>query len=166
MVHIYNGILLWHEKEIVPFAETQMDLEIVTEWSKSEREKQTWYINAYMWNLEKWYRWIYLQGRSREAYRGFSKTLTWSQWTKKIKESPTTDYPQLEGRVAWFVSLLQRLMTSFSYPPDPQRKPCFPLLLGPYLPPWAFVSYTCYTSILTPERFYIPFRCHQLKTGS
>ena len=25
------------------------------EWSKSEREKQTLYINAYMWNLEKWY---------------------------------------------------------------------------------------------------------------
>ena len=24
-----------------------------TERSKSEREKQIWYINAYMWNLEK-----------------------------------------------------------------------------------------------------------------
>ena len=27
-----------------------------TERSKSEREKQISYINAYMWNLEKWYR--------------------------------------------------------------------------------------------------------------
>ena len=26
------------------------------QWSKSEREKQVYYINAYMWNLEKWYR--------------------------------------------------------------------------------------------------------------
>ena len=26
------------------------------EWSKSEREKQILYVNAYMWNLEKWYR--------------------------------------------------------------------------------------------------------------
>ena len=26
-----------------------------TEWSKSEREKQILYINAYMWNLEKWW---------------------------------------------------------------------------------------------------------------
>ena len=32
-------------------------------WSKSEREHLS-YINAYMWNLEKWYRW-YLQSRNR-----------------------------------------------------------------------------------------------------
>ena len=37
-----------------------------TEWSKSEREKQISSINAYMWNLEKWYRWSYLQGRNRD----------------------------------------------------------------------------------------------------
>ena len=35
-----------------------------TEWSKSEWEKQISYINTYMWNLEKWYRWIGLQGRN------------------------------------------------------------------------------------------------------
>ena len=28
---------------------------------KSEREKQRSYINTYMWNLEEWYRWSYLQ---------------------------------------------------------------------------------------------------------
>ena len=38
-----------------------------TEWSKSEREKQISYINAYMWNLEKWYRWTSLQGRNRDT---------------------------------------------------------------------------------------------------
>ena len=37
------------------------------EWSKSEREKQILHINAYMWNLEKWYRWTYLQGRGRNT---------------------------------------------------------------------------------------------------
>ena len=37
-----------------------------TEWSKSEREKQISSINAYMWNLEKLYRWSYLQGRNRD----------------------------------------------------------------------------------------------------
>ena len=37
-----------------------------TEWSKSEREKQILYINAYMWSLEKWYRWTSLQGRNRD----------------------------------------------------------------------------------------------------
>ena len=38
-----------------------------TEWSKSEREKQILYINAYMWNLVKRYWGIYLQGRSRDT---------------------------------------------------------------------------------------------------
>ena len=32
-----------------------------TEGSKSEREKQILYINMYIWNLEKWYWWTYLQ---------------------------------------------------------------------------------------------------------
>ena len=43
------------------------DLGIVIEWSESEREKQTSYINAYTWNLEKWYRWSYLQSRTRDT---------------------------------------------------------------------------------------------------
>ena len=44
-----------------------MDLETHTEWSKSEREKQISYINEYMWNLEKWYRWTGLQGGNRHT---------------------------------------------------------------------------------------------------
>ena len=42
--------------EIGSFVETWMDLETDTERSKSEREKQISYINAYMWNLKKWFR--------------------------------------------------------------------------------------------------------------
>ena len=38
-----------------------------TEWSKPEREKQISYINAYICNLEKWYRWSYLQSRNRDT---------------------------------------------------------------------------------------------------
>ena len=38
-----------------------------TEWNKSEREKQMSYINALMWNLEKRYRWSYLQNRNRDT---------------------------------------------------------------------------------------------------
>ena len=34
---------------------------------KSEREKQILYTNAYMWNLEKWYRKPYLQSRKRDT---------------------------------------------------------------------------------------------------
>ena len=34
---------------------------------ESEREKQTWHINTYMWNLEKWYKLTYFKGRNRDA---------------------------------------------------------------------------------------------------
>ena len=44
-----------------------MDLDCHTEWNKSERGKQISYINAYMWNLETWYRWTSLQGRNRDT---------------------------------------------------------------------------------------------------
>ena len=58
VVHIYNGILLSHKNELTWVLCRDMDglRECHTELSKSEREKQTLYINAYMWNLEKWYR--------------------------------------------------------------------------------------------------------------
>ena len=38
-----------------------------TEWSKKEREKLISYINTYMWELEKWYRWTYFQHRNRDT---------------------------------------------------------------------------------------------------
>ena len=37
------------------------------EWSKSEREKQIVYINAYIWNLERWYRWTGMQDNSGDT---------------------------------------------------------------------------------------------------
>ena len=44
-----------------------MDLESVIQWSKPEKEKQILYINTYMWNLERWYRWTCLQSRNRDT---------------------------------------------------------------------------------------------------
>ena len=38
MVHIYNGILLSHKKERVPFAATQMDLEMIILSEVRERQ--------------------------------------------------------------------------------------------------------------------------------
>ena len=38
------------------FVETWMDLETVVQSESQKREKQISYMNAYMWNLEKWYR--------------------------------------------------------------------------------------------------------------
>ena len=69
VVHIYNGILLSHKKERNWIICRDVDGPRVchTEWRKSEREKLISYINAYMWYLEKWYRWTYFQGRNRDA---------------------------------------------------------------------------------------------------
>ena len=53
--------------KIVPLAATWMDLEIVIQWSKSERKRQISYNITYMWNLEKWYRWSCLQNRNRDT---------------------------------------------------------------------------------------------------
>ena len=66
VIHIYNGILLSHKKEQnwVICRDVDVSRDCHTEWSKSEREKKLSYNNAYMWNLEKWYRWTGLQGRN------------------------------------------------------------------------------------------------------
>ena len=55
VVHIYNEILLGHKKnEIMPFAATWMDLEIIIlSKVKSDRERQISYDITYMWNLKK-----------------------------------------------------------------------------------------------------------------
>ena len=62
-------ILLSHKKEwnsvICRDADGPRDCR--TEWSKSERETQILDIKAYMWNLEKWYRWSYLQSRNGDT---------------------------------------------------------------------------------------------------
>ena len=49
-----------------------------TEWNKSEREKQVSLVNPYMWNLDKWYSWSYLQSRNRDMWR----TNVW-KWGKE-----------------------------------------------------------------------------------
>ena len=51
VVHIYNGMLLSRKKE----------------WSKSETEIEILYTDAYKWNLERWYWWVYLQGSTEET---------------------------------------------------------------------------------------------------
>ena len=55
MLHIYNGILLSHEKEHIWLSSNKVDQPraYYPEWSKSE--KQISYINAYICNLEVWY---------------------------------------------------------------------------------------------------------------
>ena len=38
-----------------------------TEWSKSEGETPKQYINAYIWNLERWQQWPYVQDSKRDT---------------------------------------------------------------------------------------------------
>ena len=47
----YSGI---NKIKVVPFADTWRDLEPVIQSKVSQKEKNK-YINAYVWNLEKWY---------------------------------------------------------------------------------------------------------------
>ena len=52
----------------------------VTQSEMSEREKQMPYINVYIWNLEKWYRWTCLQSRSRDM--GVENKCVGTKWGK------------------------------------------------------------------------------------
>ena len=45
----------------------QMNLEPVIQSEISQKEKNKYHINAYIWNLEKWYWWACLQGTNRDA---------------------------------------------------------------------------------------------------
>ena len=55
--HTHTGILLSHKKKWNWVICKEMDgtRDCHTESSESEREKQILHMNAYMWNLEKWY---------------------------------------------------------------------------------------------------------------
>ena len=53
MVHMYGGILLSYKKdEIMPFAATWVDIEIITLSEISQKVKDNIYI-TYMWNVKK-----------------------------------------------------------------------------------------------------------------
>ena len=59
-----SGILLSHKEwNSAIWRDMNGPRDCHTEWSKSEREKRILYTNAYMWNLEKMYRWTYLQSK-------------------------------------------------------------------------------------------------------
>ena len=82
VVHIYNGILPSHKKECILVSSNEVDESRVyyTEWSKSEREIQISYTYAYIWNLEGWYWWTYLQSSSGDADM---ENRLWTQWGKE-----------------------------------------------------------------------------------
>ena len=59
-VEYYSAI---KKSKILPFVAMWMNLDIITKWSKSDKDK---YDITYMLNLKnKWYKWTYLQNRNR-----------------------------------------------------------------------------------------------------
>ena len=50
-----------------------------TKWSKSDREGQTSYSNAYTWNLE-WYKWTHIQNRNRLTDKENQLKVTKEEW--------------------------------------------------------------------------------------
>ena len=52
-----------------------MNLELIIESEVSQKDKKMPYINAYIWNLEKWYWWTYLQGRNRDTDNRLADTV-------------------------------------------------------------------------------------------
>ena len=68
-IYIHNGILLSYKKEHIWVSSNELDepRAYYTEWSKSERETQRPYINAYIWNLERWYQWSYMWGNKGDT---------------------------------------------------------------------------------------------------
>ena len=64
VVHIHRGILFSYIKQHIWVSSNEVDEPGASyrEWNKSERKRQTLYINAYTWNLERWYQWSYMLG--------------------------------------------------------------------------------------------------------
>ena len=75
VVHIHNGALLSYKNECIWVSSKKVDepRAYYTKWSKSERETQISYINAYMWNLERWYLWSNMQDSKEDT--GIKKRL-------------------------------------------------------------------------------------------
>ena len=66
---INNVLDISHKKECTWISSNEIDEPGAyhTGWSKSEREKQISYVNIYIWNLERWYWWTYLQGSNGDT---------------------------------------------------------------------------------------------------
>ena len=64
VVHTYNGILLSHKKEIMPFAATWMHLEIIILGEVRQTKINTIWYHSYV-EANIWYKWVYLQNRNR-----------------------------------------------------------------------------------------------------
>ena len=109
LVHTCNGILLSHKKEHIWLSSKEVDepRSYYIEWSKSEREKRrekkkTLYINAYIWNLERWYWWTYLENRSVDTVgEGEGRTNREEHWMNLLNDTETSNLVPLDYLEGW-----------------------------------------------------------------
>ena len=64
---IIENILVKSVRSLIWVSSNEVDEPRASYRMKSEREKQMSYINAYLWNLERWYWWSYSQSSSGDA---------------------------------------------------------------------------------------------------
>ena len=92
-----------------------------TEWSKSEREKQILYINAYIWNLERWTVCClfdgYSDGCEMVPYHGFELLIfTCLDILKNLEgvnfSSPVLQVSQVQKRQRTFPSSLSKFFSN------------------------------------------------------
>ena len=69
VIYIHNAILLSHNKKGIWVSSNEVDepRSYYTKWNESQRERLIQYSNTYIWNIEKWYWRIYLQGNSGKS---------------------------------------------------------------------------------------------------
>ena len=67
VVYTHSGILLSHKKQWNNTIDSTVDgpRDYHTKGIKSDRGRQILYAVTYMWNLNKWYKWTYLQNINR-----------------------------------------------------------------------------------------------------
>ena len=97
--YTHNGILLSNKKEWNSFICNDVDGSRIchTEWGKSEREKIKCCILIRICNLEKWYRWTYMQGRDRVPEVGTnletSTEIYTASWVKQASSGKVLSSP-------------------------------------------------------------------------
>ena len=128
-----------------------------TQWSKSEREKQILYIDAYIWNLERWYWLTYLQGRNRDA--DIENRLVYTVGKERVgwTESSTEAYTPLRVKQIVVVQLLNCVHSLWPRGLQHARPPY------PSLSPWVCsnscpLSQWCHKTISSS---FAPFSCPQ-----
>ena len=84
-----------------------MNLEPVIQSEVMQKEKKILYINAYIWNLDNWYWWAYLQGRKKIVLigaGGMRQGMGWREWDVSVIVL-SVEYTSFRADTSCFVSM-------------------------------------------------------------